>query len=96
MKLFKSLFVGLIICLSFISCDKEDDNPDNIEITGTIQEQGMTTYQYGTHTASGYALRSSAVNLDDYVNQNVTVVGYKIDGYPVDGGPDYIEVEEIK
>ena len=100
MKLFKSLFVGIIIiiiiCLSVISCDKENYNPDNIEITGTIQEQGMTTYQYGTHTASGYALRSSAVNLDDYVNQNVTVVGCKIDGYPVDGGPDYIEVEEIK
>ncbi|WP_339341950.1 hypothetical protein [uncultured Polaribacter sp.] len=56
----------------------------------------MTTYQYGTHTASGYALRSSAVHLDDYVNQNITVFGYKIDGYPVDGGPDYIEVEEIK
>jgi hypothetical protein len=36
------------------------------------------------------------VNLDDHINQNITVVGYKIDGYPVDGGPDYIEVEEIK
>jgi hypothetical protein len=36
------------------------------------------------------------VNLDDYVNQNVTVVGYKIHGYPVDSGPYYIEVEEIK
>jgi hypothetical protein len=96
MKLFKSLFVVILICLSVISCDKEDGNPDNIEITGTIQEQGITTYQYGTHTVSGYALRSNAVNLDDYVNQNVTVVGYKIDGYPVDGGPDYIEVQEIK
>ena len=96
MKSLKSLFVGIIICLSVISCDKEDGNPDNIEITGTIQEQGMTTYQYGTHTASGYALRSSAVHLDDYVNQNITVFGYKIDGYPVDGGPNYIEVEEIK
>jgi hypothetical protein len=46
MKSLKSLFVGIIICLSVISCDKEDGNPDNIEITGTIQEQGMTTYQY--------------------------------------------------
>jgi hypothetical protein len=96
MKLLKSLFVGIIICLSVISCDKENGNPDNIEITGTIQKQGITSYQYGTHTISGYALRSTSVDLDNYINQNITVVGYKIDGYPIDGGPDYIEVEEIK
>jgi len=101
MKLFKSLCFGIIIiiiiiCLSVISCDKKDGNPDTIEIIGTIQEQGITTYQYGTHTVSGYALRSNAVNLEDYMNQNVTVVGYKIDGYPIDGGPDYIEVEKVK
>lgn len=96
MKLFKSLFIGIIICLSVISCDKDDINTDNVEITGTILKQGITTYQYGSHTISGYALRSSSITLDDYINQNVTVVGHKIDGYPVDGGPDYIEVEEIK
>lgn len=96
MKLLKSLFVGIIICLSLISCDKENGNPDNIEITGTIQKQGITSYQYGTHTISGHALRSNSIDLDNYVNQNITVSGYKIDGYPVDGGPDYIEVEEIK
>ena len=67
-----------------------------IEISGTIQSQGITTYQYGTHTVSGYALRSSSVNLDDYINRNVKVVGHKIDGYPVDGGPEYIDVQEIK
>ncbi|MDC3286010.1 hypothetical protein OAU94_06165 [Flavobacteriaceae bacterium] len=96
MKLLKSLFIGIIICLSAISCDKDDVNPESIEITGTIQKPESTTYQYGTHTISGYALRSSSITLDDYINQNVTVVGYKIDGYPVDGGPDYFEVEEIK
>lgn len=95
MKLRESLFIGIIVCLSTISCDKNDINTD-IEVTGVIQKQGITTYQYGSHTISGYALRSSAVNLDDYINQNVTVVGCKVDGYPVDGGPDYIEVEEVK
>ena len=95
MKLFKSLFIG-ITCPLIVSCDKEDLNPDNIEITGIIKEQDMTTYQYGTHTLSGYALRSNTVSLDDYVNQNVTIVGYKVNEYPVDGGPYYIEVEKIK
>lgn len=96
MKLLKSLFAGIIICLTVLSCDKENGNIDNIEITGIIQKQGITSYQYGTHTISGYALRSNSVDLDNYINQNITVVGYKIDGYPIDGGPDYIEVEEIK
>ncbi|MDA9328709.1 hypothetical protein N9Q76_01130 [Flavobacteriales bacterium] len=95
MKLFKSLFVG-ITCLLLLSCDKEDLNPEHFEITGIIKEQGMTSYQYGTHTLSGYALRSNTVSLDNYVNQNVTIVGYKVNGYPVDGGPDYIEVKKVK
>ena len=96
MKLLKSVFVGILICLSTISCDKDDTKPNSVEIVGTIQKQEITTYQYGTHTISGFALSSSSIALDDYINQNVTIVGYKIDGYPVDGGPDYIEVEEIK
>ena len=79
-----------------VSCNKGVLNPNCVEIIGTIQEQGITTYQYGTHTISGYALRSNSVTLDDYINQYVTVVGHKINGYPVDGGPDYIEVDEIK
>ncbi|MFT6336607.1 MAG: hypothetical protein ACJATI_003366 [Halioglobus sp.] len=67
-----------------------------VEATGTIQEQGMTTYQYGTHVIDGYALRSSIVDLANYIGQSVTVIGHLIEGYPIDGGPDYFEVEEIK
>jgi hypothetical protein len=96
LKLFRSLFFGILICLSAISCEKDQVDPDRVEITGVVQRQGITVYQYGTHTICGYALRSSSVTLDDYVNQTVTVVGHKIDGYPIDFGPDYIEVEEIR
>lgn len=96
MKLFKYLFVVIIICFFAVSCDKENSKSDSFEIKGIIQKQGITTYQYGTHVISGYALRSNAVNLDNYINQNVTVVGYKIDGYPIDGGPDFIEVEKVE
>lgn len=98
MKLLKPLIIGIIICLVTISCNENASTADgdSIEITGTILKQGITTYQYGTHTIAGVALRSSAISLDDYVNQNVTVVGFKIDGYPIEGGPDFIEVESIK
>lgn len=67
-----------------------------VEATGKIQKQGITTYQYGTHVIAGYTLRSSAIDLDNYIDQTVTVVGHLIEGYPIEGGPDYLEVEEIK
>ena len=96
MKMFKSLYIVTIIGLLVISCNSSKKNTDIVEVTGTIQKQGITSYQYGTHTISGYALRSSTITLDDYINQNVTIVGSKIEGYPVDGGPEFIEVKKIK
>jgi len=94
LKAFKFLLLGILVCISTLSCSK--NKKDSVKITGTIQKQGITTYQYGTHTISGYALRSSVVELDDYVNLQTTAIGHKIDGYPVDSGPDYIEVESVE
>ena len=96
MKLTQIVFLSMIISVFAISCNKNEYDHGKIEVSGTIQKQGITTYQYGTHIISGYAIRSSSIILDDYINKEVTIKGYKIDGYPVDGGPDYIEVEEIK
>lgn len=96
MRLIKSLFIVILVCISVISCHRNDDKTNIIEVTGTIQKQGFTTYQYGTHTISDYAIQSNSVNLDNYVNQNVTIIGHRIDGYPIDGGPVYLEVEKIK
>jgi len=94
---FRILSIMLILSLFFSSCNKDDlQINESIEISGTLEKQGVTTYMYGTHTLSGYALRSSSLDLDDYLNQDITVVGHKVDGYPVDGGPEYIEVEKVK
>ena len=80
-----------------LSCSNDDNsNPNDIEATGVLRTQGITTYQYGSHVLGEYALRSSSVNLDDFVDQTVTIVGEKIDGYPVDGGPDFLEVSEVR
>ncbi|WP_442590877.1 hypothetical protein ACSBL2_06560 [Pedobacter sp. AW31-3R] len=68
-------------------------------LSGTIEESGMTTYQYGTHVLKGaaqtYALRSTTVKLGEYIGKNVKLKGVKIEGYPVENGPDYIEVKEV-
>lgn len=41
-----------------------------------------------------YALRSDDVRLGDYVGRRVQVSGSLVDGYPVDGGPEFLEVTE--
>jgi ABC-type metal ion transport system substrate-binding protein len=88
--------LSLLICTS--GCKKEKS--EQIEVTGTVKIRGITTYQYGTHTISNnsayYALKSDIYNLDDYVNQNVTVIGETITGYPLSGGPYYLNVIEVK
>ena len=95
--LIKPLFFGVLLALSTVGCSSDDNGSTSaIEVTGIIQVQGITTYQYGTHVIANYAIRSNTINLDDFVNQSVTVIGNKIEGYPVDGGPDYLEVIEIK
>ena len=97
----------ILVSIIFIACNKDQTenlpsvhNPCDIisglcEITGTLQKQGITYYMYGTHVISGYALRSDLVSLDDFIDRNVTITGHKINGYPVDGGPVYIEVTDL-
>jgi hypothetical protein len=69
---------------------------------GVIQKQGPTIYQYGTHKLVSdkgetiYALTSDSINLDLYIGKKVELQGDKIQGYPISGGPDYIEVKKIK
>ena len=80
--------------------NKSMDTTTSIEVDGTIEAIGMTSWQYGTHTLTNdenfYALRSKTVKLDQYEGKTVTIVAQKIDGYPVDGGPEFLEVLKIK
>lgn len=72
-----------------------------VAATGIVEKQGITTYMYGTHVLVNehgktlYALRSKAVNLDKFVGKKVLVEGDLIHGYPVDFGPDYLDVKSI-
>src|SRR3990167_4237918 len=79
----------------------EDDSRASKIITaqGNIQPLEGSIWQYGTHTLLDedgdilYALSSDAVTLDDYDGKKVEVQGSLKEGYPVDGGPPYIEVD---
>jgi len=67
---------------------------------GVIQKTGVTTYMYGSHTISDngetFALQSTRINLDRYINKRVIVKGSQVEGYPVDDGPKLIDVKEVQ
>jgi hypothetical protein len=95
-----------ILILSFIvavisSCSSVKNSADThaVTLTGQITPSGMTTFQYGTHLIKAenklYALKSSKVNLDNYADKSVTLKGTKVSGYPLEGGPELIEVSEV-
>lgn len=106
------LILCLYLMISMHSCKtttpvskvtSDDTLPkDQVAAEGTIQKQGTTSYQYGTHVLKDtegntiYALKSDAVNLDTFLNKKITVVATKVEGYPIEGGPDYLEVIKIK
>ncbi|MGB5942483.1 MAG: hypothetical protein WBG71_06335 [Leeuwenhoekiella sp.] len=98
MEIFQTLGIFLLF-LTLFSCGSHTTNPPENTYTGILTKTGMTTYQYGTHTLTNdstfYALRSTEVSLDDYLNQNITITAKEIDGYPVEGGPAYLDVQEI-
>lgn len=97
MKVLQPLFALCIMLVIYISCNKT--SKDTVNLIGIVNAQGITTYQYGTHALEGhtrYALKSTAVNLDSYIGQNVIITGTAIAGYPIDGGPEYILVTAVE
>ena len=99
------LIILLVMIMTVLACGSEEGSSDNDRVTavGTIHRSGFTTYMYGTHVLKAdtghtlYALKSDTINLDDYVGKKgVTVKGSLISGYPVEGGPDYLNVIEIE
>lgn len=98
MKFFAlSFFTALIFFAN--TCNRQETE-GQMELTGKIESQGITSYQYGTHVLKTknefYALRSDKIDLDKFIGKKVTVSGSRIDGYPVDGGPLYILVTNAK
>ncbi|WP_293783070.1 hypothetical protein [uncultured Pedobacter sp.] len=95
--------LGLALFIAVISgCSSIKDTKDTTSVTasGTIQKLGMSTFQYGTHLLKAgnktYALKSATVNLDTYLDKKVTVKGKKVEGYPIDGGPELVDVTLVK
>ena len=73
-----------------------------IAAEGRIEAAGMTTWMYGSHvlvSAAGeirYALKSASLELSRWEGERVRLQGVPVSGYPVDGGPPYLRVIEVK
>jgi hypothetical protein len=96
------IILTLAIVLPVASFGTDSSNPEEITATGFIIKQGITTYMYGTHVLLDdngrtlYALRSDNIDLSNYINRKVTIRGYLVNGYPIDAGPNYLNVKFIE
>ena len=86
-----------ILLIIMTSCGNGTDN--TIRERGVINQQGITSYQYGSHTFTNdenfYALKSDKIDLDKYVDQEVLIIGELVhEG--LSGGPKYYEVTKVE
>lgn len=93
--------LGLLAAAPALAQTSSDQygNGGSVTVTGVLQEQGITSYQYGTHfitdtgSGTGYALKSSRVDLNRYVGERVTVHGtLAMKAGELEGGPALIDV----
>lgn len=84
------------------SSGEEEETGCEVEASGTLERLEMSTWMYGTHILVErdgevlYALKSETADLASYEGKKVRVAGILVPGYPVDGGPEYLQVEFIE
>ncbi len=82
------------------TANKTMDTKETLEVEGKVEAIGMTSWQYGSHTLTNdetfFALRSEKVDLKQYEGKHVKLNAVKVEGYPVEGGPEFLEVLSIK
>ena len=95
------LLILITFSFLFFSCDSIFGPGDSQYAAGVVHKIEMSTWMYGTRTLneqSGrpiFILGSSSINLDSYINKHVRISGNTVSGYPVDGGPVYLNVTNI-
>ena len=101
MKTIKVILFGVFLAASCWSCTPKVTGSQQIAsqekaLTGTLEKLEETVWQYGSHMISNYAVKSESIDLDAYLEKRVRLTVEEIDGYPVDFGPRFFEVTEVK
>ena len=99
------LFLGYVALQLYQSIGTSSDDATSaptVAAAGVIRRQGFTDYDYGSHVLRDedgktlYALTSDKIDLDEYLGFTKTVRGESVSGYPLAGGPDYLNVKTIE
>ena len=94
--------LAVILIVGFANMPVGADGTYGVTAEGMIMKKGTTSYMYGTHilaNADGktlYALKSENLNLNDFIGKKRILKGDLVKGYPVDGGPDYLNVKKVE
>ncbi len=99
----KKILMLMLVIVALSSCGSimnAADNGKTITLTGRVEKLGLTPFRYGSHSikmrGQVYSIKSSSINLDNYLDRQVIIKGNKVPGYPLEGGPELIEVTDIK
>ncbi|HKJ33821.1 MAG TPA: hypothetical protein VKA34_18460 [Balneolales bacterium] len=91
-----------IVLLVGCSSIPSNNSADTVSSSGILQKNSISTWQYGSFLLNDnngkpmYALKSLKIDLSLYTSQKVKISGIKIKGYPVDGGPVFLNVTSIQ
>ncbi|MGB6127724.1 MAG: hypothetical protein WBG30_03150 [Psychrilyobacter sp.] len=97
----KLILIGLCL-IALGGCTSNSSRDLRVKRGGVLTTIQMSTWMYGTHVLSDdtgkplTALDSKKINLDMYQGQKVEVQGLLKNGYPIDLGPEFLEVQTIE
>ena len=100
----KKLLFLILTCIALTACSSTDAierESHSFNYAGVIEPIEMSIWQYGTHTLTTnggdlYAVKSDTIDLNEYNNKSVQVEGEVIEGYPVDSGPEFLDIKSIQ
>ncbi|MDT0645701.1 hypothetical protein RM545_03275 [Zunongwangia sp. F260] len=100
MKVLTTITAGVLFFFISTCSNTTGDGSALLQATGVVQASGITSYQYGTHTLASeeksYALKSTNIDLSKYEGETVKISAEKIEGYPIENGPEYLNVQKIE
>ncbi len=106
MRFLKAISLVILVASGLFSCTKgkttsttTHTSGDTLSTTGTLQRQGVTTYQYGNYilvvsSTEQYVLESTALSIDSLAGDRVTITAINTH-YQAENGPVMYNVTTI-
>jgi hypothetical protein len=103
MKLVVKILAAILVIPALCYGDNQDKAEEKTTYAYGIinRKPKWHTYSYGTHVLRDqdsnkfYALRSARFELDQFVRKKVLIKGTLVTGYPLEGGPNYFDIESV-